>query len=164
MNLFVYTRKENNVSNRLINEILGLTKVKGIEILHNVESLKNRILFKLGKKPAIGVLCITTVPELNVILSFRELLEDIKLILILPDRNNHTISEGHKLHPRFVSYVDGDFSDVGAVLNKMIANIRAAGRTPCQPTDRVRIKELNRLNDQIKAPKLDSIQKAPRAP
>ncbi len=164
MDLFIYTKQGEDVSNRLINKILGLTKMKDIEILHNIESLKNRILFKLEKTQALGVLCITTVPELNVILSFREFLEDMKLILILPERNDHTVSEGHKLHPRFVSYVDSDFSDVGAVLNKMIANIRNGEKTPCQPRDRVRKKEMNRLNAQIKESTLGSIQKAPRAP
>jgi hypothetical protein len=45
---------------------------------------------------------------------------NIKIVLILPDRNNETIVIGHKLRPRFLSYTDSDFIDVAVVLENML--------------------------------------------
>jgi len=36
------------------------------------------------------------------------------------DRSGDTIARRHTLYPRYVSYADGDFSDVAAVLDKML--------------------------------------------
>ena len=141
VNLFVYTKQENDVSKRLIHVIIGLKEVNSIEISHDFESFKSRVLLKLEKRQALGVLCITTLQELNTMLSFHAYLEDMKLILILPDRNRQTISEGHKLHPRYVSYVDSDFSDVGAVLEKMIENNRHGEQKSWQQLDRIHIED-----------------------
>ena len=58
--------------------------------------------------------------ELLEIHSMRDLFRDIRIVLILPDRSGDTVSMGFKLFPRFVSYADGNFMDVAAVLNKML--------------------------------------------
>ncbi len=54
--------------------------------------------------------------------SMKDLIGDIRIILILPDTEGDTISLGHKLYPRFASYADGNFKDVAAVLEKMLGN------------------------------------------
>ena len=58
--------------------------------------------------------------QLRDVLSIRHLFDNIKIVLILPDRKNETIVIGHKLRPRFLSYTDGDFKDIAAVLKKML--------------------------------------------
>jgi len=57
--------------------------------------------------------------ELADIITLKTILGDIPIILIMPDRENNTISLGYKLRPRFITYADGDFLDVAAVLMKM---------------------------------------------
>jgi hypothetical protein len=57
--------------------------------------------------------------ELRALVSIRHLLRDLRVVLILPDSHESTVSRGHVLRPRFVSYADGDLSDVAAVVNKM---------------------------------------------
>jgi hypothetical protein len=61
--------------------------------------------------------------DLEAILSIVELFYDLRIILILPDRKKETISKGLKLYPRYLSYADGDFSDVAAVLEKMLGHL-----------------------------------------
>ncbi len=75
------------------------------------------------------------------LLSIRDLLLDLRIILIIPERDDQTMALGRKLFPRFVSYADSNFSDVGAVLEKMIANIRDGEKKSCQLTDRMQIKD-----------------------
>ena len=54
------------------------------------------------------------------LLFIRNLLQDIRIILILPDREKDTIEKGHRLYPRFMSYLDGDLEEVAAVLNNVL--------------------------------------------
>ena len=69
---------------------------------------------------AVAVLLISSSEELRNVLSIRHLFDNIKIILILPDRKNETIVIGHKLRPRFLSYTDSDFIDVAVVLENML--------------------------------------------
>ena len=69
---------------------------------------------------AVAVLLISSREELRDVLSIRHLFDNIKIVLILPDRKNETIVIGHKLRPRFLSYTDSDFIDVAVVLENML--------------------------------------------
>jgi len=57
--------------------------------------------------------------NLQQLASMRNIIADLRIILVLPDRNPKTIAEGHKLQPRFVAYKDSDFTEIGAVVRKM---------------------------------------------
>ena len=89
------------------------------EIYGSVDKLAQRL-----RRPSyhigIAVLLISGREELWDVLSIRHLLDNVKVILILPDRKNETIELGHKLRPRFLSYADSDLKDVAAVLKKML--------------------------------------------
>ena len=89
------------------------------EIYGSVDKLAQRL-----RRPSyyigIAVLLISGREELWDVLSVRHLLDNVKVILILPDRKNETIELGHKLRPRFLSYADSDLKDVAAVLKKML--------------------------------------------
>jgi hypothetical protein len=58
--------------------------------------------------------------ELVKILEVGDLLEGLKIIIILPDRSPETISTGLKLHPRYMGYTDGDFMDVSMVAGRIL--------------------------------------------
>lgn len=60
--------------------------------------------------------------ELEWFISFRELLEDLPVLLVLPESSRDICKRAHLLRPRFMSFANGDFSDFSAVLRKMIAN------------------------------------------
>ncbi len=123
MNLMIYTSLTNDASKRLINVIAGLSAKENTEIFNTLDSLTSRIV-KLRRDQTVVVLVASTEREIFSALSFNKLFQEYKLILILPDRDDQTTLMGHRLFPRFVSYVDGDFSDVEAVLKKMITNSR----------------------------------------
>lgn len=57
--------------------------------------------------------------ELRELVGIRHLFRDLRLVLILPDSRETTVSKGHVLRPRFVGYAGSDLSDVAAVVNKM---------------------------------------------
>ncbi len=92
------------------------------EIYNTIDTLGQR-LSQPSYNIAVAVLLISGREELRDVLSIRHLFDNIKIILILPDRKNETIVIGHKLRPRFLSYTDSDVNDVASVLNKMLMNL-----------------------------------------
>jgi hypothetical protein len=95
---------------------------KKLEIHQSVDSLSQRLkkkTFDVG----IAVLLASSKKELSDLLSIRNQLTDQRIILILPDREKGTISQGHSLYPRFLSYADSadsNFKDFTEVLVKML--------------------------------------------
>jgi hypothetical protein len=62
-------------------------------------------------------------PLLN-LLSLSDLLHlKVQLILVLPDSKPESVHIGWKFHPRLLSYNDGDFHEVHAVMVKMFENL-----------------------------------------
>jgi hypothetical protein len=55
-------------------------------------------------------------------------LQDRRLVLVLPDTEEATLSQAHLLGPRYLCFDDSTGTDLAAVLNKMMAN------TPERPT------------------------------
>jgi len=108
---------EDDGSKCLIDMSINCEEIETKEIFHSFKSLESR-LFKPMFEETIVVMHLTDREQLGRAFSIKELLHEMKLILILPDRQAQTIAKGHKLFPRFISYADNDFSDVKAVLKK----------------------------------------------
>ncbi len=45
--------------------------------------------------------------------------DNIRVILVLPDRTKNMMAWGLQLHPSFISYSDSDFKDIISVLDKI---------------------------------------------
>lgn len=121
MKILLYLPHEDGVGKKLLGIIKELAVNEKIEIYRSIASLVQRL-----RKPTydmdISILIAANKKQLSDLLLIKEEFRDIKIILILPDSESDTISEGHKLYPRFVSYIDSDFNDIEAVLEKMIKN------------------------------------------
>ena len=70
----------------------------------------------------IAVLVAANTREVNALIDMGDVFEDVRIILVLPDAERETIAKGHLLRPRFLTYVDADFTDLAAVLAKMLAS------------------------------------------
>ncbi len=53
----------------------------------------------------------------------QELLMDLNIIFIVPDRAPETLSKAHRFFPRYVTSTENDFDDVKMVLERMIRNL-----------------------------------------
>jgi hypothetical protein len=93
-----------------------------IETCHSLDALTQKLL-QTSFEPDVAVLLARNHRDFLDILALKDLLDNKRVILILPDRSEITISQGHKLHPRYLSYADSDFKDVAAVLKKMIKHL-----------------------------------------
>jgi hypothetical protein len=73
----------------------------------------------------MGLLCLlisTDWGDLPDILSLQKLLRDICVIIILTGREDESVRIGYKLKPRCLTYVNGDVSEVHAVLPKCLCS------------------------------------------
>jgi hypothetical protein len=118
MHLFIYAPPLNVACQRMLKNLQNLDSVSYIEYFASLETLLDHL-----RRP-LGALCICILmpenhSELYELNQMRHLLRDIRIILVLPDRLPTTISDGHALRPRYVSYADGHLADVEAVVNKM---------------------------------------------
>lgn len=104
---------------RLMRNLFQLNVDMHLEIHRSVDTLAIG-LCKKRCVDAIAILMINNNQTLVKLTALSELLNDVKIILVLPDRSPDTIAAAHRLYPRFISYMDGDLNDVFAVLGKMI--------------------------------------------
>ena len=121
MGIILYANEPGKVAQSLKNVIKLLGSEGTMEVFQTIDLLIERLRKPRGDMN-IAVLLASNRADLLEILSIKDLFEDIRTILILPDRDDETIARAHKLRARFITFVDGDFKDVAAVLCKMLGN------------------------------------------
>lgn len=72
---------------------------------------------------AFAVLFAQSTQGLEDLMRLGDLLNDLKIILILPDKDRETVLRGHKIFPRFVTDISDDFWMLEAVIEKMLNNL-----------------------------------------
>jgi hypothetical protein len=104
---------------RLQEHLRTSAHVERCDLFTSVAAFGARLRRPLGTA-TIGILIPADDRDLVRLAASRHLLRDMRIILVLPDSLPQTISNGHTLRPRFVSYADGDLKDVQAVVEKMV--------------------------------------------
>lgn len=119
MSVIYYNSMNNNTGRRLQKIFEREVSGKKIESCQSIDELSTR-LNQLNLENNIAILLISVIAEIYQISSIKKSLNNVRIILILPDRSAEIVSAGYKLHPRFISYADSDFKDVAIVLKRMI--------------------------------------------
>ncbi len=94
MIVLLYTAQANTTGRRLKKIVTTLVPKQQLEICRSSEELSQRLRRPLGKE-FIGVFLTVNRQELSDLLSIRNQLTDIRIILIVPDSEKDTISKGH---------------------------------------------------------------------
>jgi hypothetical protein len=119
MQLLFYASKNDENENRLDAAIRSAAPGGTMEHFTRLDDLRNR-LRRIVDPDSIMVLAAVDREELLKMQAFRDLLTEIFVILVLPDREKSTIQLAHLLRPRFLSQTSDDFSDLNQVVAKMI--------------------------------------------
>jgi hypothetical protein len=125
MNLLFYSTVTDGAGERLLRVIEEVVPAEKTEIYRTIDTLTRR-LRQPAHHPTIAVLFAASRQDLLEIASIKELIWNLRIILILPDREKDTIAKGHTLRPRFLTYSNSDFADVAAVLRKMLGNVSSS--------------------------------------
>jgi hypothetical protein len=93
----------------------------GLEVYRSIDELAHG-LHRQYDHDTIVVLQARDRGDLVRIVSLRDLLQGVRVILLIPDREEETISLAHRLRPRFLGNSEGDLSDTMSVLRKMLGH------------------------------------------
>lgn len=77
--------------------------------------------------PTLALLLPGRMEEIEGLVAIRHLFRGTPLILILPDREARSRALGYKLTPRFLAYADDDFSEVMAVMGRILEQYKKNG-------------------------------------
>ena len=119
MKLICYADDKTLAGDRLLKMIDDQVSTVTVETHRSLADFRQGLL-QQQQKPDAAVLMAADVKELKRIITLEKLLTDMRILLILPDRNKETVSAGHRLRPRFMSYADSDFEDVVAVIKQIL--------------------------------------------
>lgn len=121
MNLLFYATETKGNGKKLQSVIEEMVPEAKAEIYRTIDRLSHRL-----RQPkynlAVAVLLASSMEDLMELLTIRDLFDDIRVILLLPNRKKDTINKGHTFRPRFLTYADGNLLNVAAVLSKMLRN------------------------------------------
>lgn len=106
-------------SRQLQKAIAPMTSIQNITCYRSVKKLAER-LHQLPQKIAVAIFLIKNKDQLFELVALGEILDNVPIILVLPDRDRKIITKAHQLRPRFLAYADCDFNNISKVLEKML--------------------------------------------
>lgn len=115
MQLLVYVSVLNEDWVRLGSAIEESAPRECIEIFRRIGGLRERLSRPI-QRPAVLILMAANAAELTALAELAPLLYDLKTILILPDHDLATAQTGHRLAPRYSTYIDSDFNELRSVV------------------------------------------------
>ena len=127
--LLLYAKAPNGVSQALKTILNDRSPGADLETYASLDGLFDR-LHKPRLNLEIGVLAIGNEGELDRLVTIRELLSDMRLVLVLPDKDPHTVAKAHALAPRFITFADAGMAPLVSVVNKMMACRRVGMTSP----------------------------------
>jgi len=116
----IYTPSENGLERRFLEQLEMAIPKKRFEICRSIGELSAR----LGRQPLsvkVAVLFAVTRTEIMRILLLGDLMADVKSIVVLADDDRDTVMKAHTLRPRYITWMDSDFSKIVSVLRNMVA-------------------------------------------
>lgn len=116
--LIFYNSGQNNFTSGLLDQIGALVPSPNVILCKDIQQLRAALL-----KPAYNllaaILAVSGRQELLDLVAISKFLRTARVILILPDREMETVSQGHELRPRFLTWSASAPSEVMAVLHKL---------------------------------------------
>lgn len=119
MNTLFYSSADDQNTKRLAAAVQRVIPENQIELFQRLDDFRARLRMSLEPN-SIAVLSASSREELRKLQQLRELLTEIYVVLVIPDRKKSTIELAHLLLPRFLSQKKDDFVDLGKVLDKMV--------------------------------------------
>ncbi len=119
MNVILYANGGNEiVCRRLLEAVESKVSPERLQTFQTIEELYQRV-HQLPREIDAAVLLAQNNKQLLELLSIRDLLDGINVILVLQNCDKVSINKSHLLMPRFIDYADGH--NVAGVLEKIIA-------------------------------------------
>jgi hypothetical protein len=118
MKIFLYSPAGDPSGDRLSDLIKTSFPEAGMEICRTIRDL-SQSLRQPAEDSGVAVLLVSDREDLMNMISLRHLFQNIRIILLLPNKEPETVAMAHQLRPRFLTGRNSDLAEVAAVLKKM---------------------------------------------
>jgi hypothetical protein len=118
MNFAVYSGAKQACLRHFESVIEDMESTQEVCVYRDISELR-RELHRPGKQLKLIVLYAADRNDLESILLLNDLLRDIRIVLILPDLDEATVSLAHRLHPRFLAPADTDKAELRTILGNL---------------------------------------------
>ncbi len=119
MKCLFYEKKPGIIAERIIRLMQPSPGKNIIELYHTIKTLSQRLSRPIDGQAIMILIAADRVDLLDIVL-MHKLLLDIRVIIILPDREDETVSIGYKLKPCFLTYANANLDEVHKVLGKLL--------------------------------------------
>lgn len=119
MQVFLYSSELGGKEKQIRKAMEELILMDQLAIVRSVDKLSQELRGPWGEKP-IAVILVSKKDELLDLVSLRDQLHGVRLILILPNAEESTISLAHRLRPNYLTYFHRDLKELKAVLKRML--------------------------------------------
>lgn len=118
MKLLLYTTASQGVAEQAKMVLKESVPDGDIKVYRTINDLSRR-LRQPKDELTIVVMLLAIREDVLDLLAIRHLFRNVRIILVVPDLEEETIALAHRLRPRFLSYIDGNFSGLATVVNRM---------------------------------------------
>jgi len=121
--LIIFIHQDSGDSGKLFKKAVDqVDKDVSFELYQDFTSFEAHLL-RTGKfsKQTLYILFVDSKARLNKLMTFINLLDGRRLLIVGPDKKPETTSKMLKLFPRFLTYLQSDYDDFCAVIKKMIS-------------------------------------------
>jgi hypothetical protein len=119
MKVFLYTTAVEKVA-RLVRQAIESAIPEGtLETYRSPGNFAQRL-----RQPkddlTIVVLLLASSEDFLDVLAIQHLFRDVRTIVVVPDTQEETIAMAHSLRPRYLTYIDGNFSGLSTVVDRLV--------------------------------------------
>lgn len=118
MQVFLYSPKINGREKEIQRTMEDIFLSDRLEVIRSFDAFSQRLKEPWDEKP-IAVVVACKKEDLLDLVSIREQLYPVRLILVLYDSEQETIALAHRLRPNFLTYFHRDIDELKAVLMKI---------------------------------------------
>ncbi len=119
MEVFLYSSEIEGKEKEIESMMEKLLPAHRLDVLRSIDNLSKKLQEAWKERPIVVILA-HKIDELIDLVSIREQLHAVRLILILPDAEEGTISLAHRLRPNYLTYFHRGVEELKAVLEKMM--------------------------------------------
>jgi hypothetical protein len=123
--ILLYGRVPGGPGGRLQTAVEDLVRPHDLAVVHSTRMLDEHLRHACDA-PCLAVFVTERRDELRELLSLSDLLEDVPVFLVVPDRSEETLQLAHRFHPRYIITPDEDASEFAAVLRKKIGAMQSS--------------------------------------
>jgi hypothetical protein len=119
MKIFLYSKVGNQSGDKL--EKIVKTNLPEVEMMvyRTMDDLFQNLRQPI-EDSGIAILLVSNQEDLKNILSIRSFFQNIRIILLLPNKEPEIVTLAHQLRPRFLTDMNSDLLEITAVLKKIL--------------------------------------------